>query len=111
MPDAPHTQPKIGWDGTTWSVSLPVEGGKLIEASWRPGATHVVRIREKASEEWSVGFETPVPACTFAGLEPDTDYEVQVRTRTARGESAPAFLKIRTDPVGGATNIVPFPKR
>ncbi len=111
MPGGPQAQPTINWDGTTWSVTLPIEGGKLLEASWNPGVTYVVRIREKDAEHWSLGFETPVPGCTFADLNPETEYEVQVRTKTARGESAPTFLTSRTDPVGGTTNIVPFPKR
>ena len=95
----------------TWSVTLPLEHGKVLNAKWDPGITYVVRIREKGTEHWSFGFETPVPGCTFADLNPDTEYEVQLRSRNASGDSPPTFLTIRTNPEGGATNVVPFPKR
>ena len=111
MPASRPPQPSIQWDGKTWSVTLPVEGGKILEASWDPGVAYVLRIREKGDEHWSFGFQTPVTGCTFTDLKPDTEYELQIRTKTDRGESAPAFLAIRTDPEGGATNVVPFPKR
>ena len=104
-------QPSIQWDGKSWFVALPVEDGKVVEARWTPGITHVVRIRERGTEEWSFGFETPVTGCTFTGLKPDTEYELEVRSKNAHGESAPSCLTIRTDPEGGIANVIPFPKR
>ena len=106
-----QTQPGVRWDGTTWFVTLPVQDGQVIDAKWEPGLTYVVRIREKGAAEWSFGFETPVTGCTFTDLKPDTEYEVQVRTKTARGEGAPTFTSIRTNPAGGTSNIIPFPRR
>ena len=111
MPEQQTSQPKIHWDGKTWHVNLPIDGGKMLEASWKPGTTYVVRIREKGTEHWSFGFETPVTGCTFTDLKPDTAYELQIRTKTARGEGPPAFISIRTNPVGDTTNVIPFPKR
>ena len=108
-PSTPH--PKIEWDGKTWSVTLPLEDGKVINAKWDPGISYVLRIREKGTADWSCGFQTPVPACTFADLKPDTEYEVQLRSRNASGDSPPTLLSIRTNPKGAATNVVPFPKR
>ncbi|MXX89641.1 MAG: fibronectin type III domain-containing protein [Boseongicola sp. SB0677_bin_26] len=104
--------PKVAWNEGAWSVRLPVdEGRQVVEATWRPGVTHVVRIREAGREDWSFGFETPLTSFTFVDLRPDTEYEVQVRTRTASGEGEPAFLTLRTGPEGEADNVVPFPRR
>ena len=111
MTQAPKPGPKIKWDGKTWHVTLPVERDRLLEAKWEPGHTYIVRIREVASGPWSFGFQTPIPTCTFVDLKPDTEYEVQVRAKTAAGEGEPACLRMRTDPAGAATNVVPFPKR
>ncbi len=112
MTQAPKSSPEIKWDGKTWFVTLPVEHGKLLEAKWEPGFTYVVRIRKAGTGgPWSFGFATPIPGCTFVDLKPDTEYEVQVRAKNAAGEGEPAYLRMRTDPVGAATNIVPFPKR
>ena len=110
---SPHdnTGPAIRWDGKTWFVTLPVEDGRVLEAKWDPGLTYVVRIREKGTDQCSVGFETPVAGCTFADLKPDTEYELQVRTKTAAGESAPTFLTTHTSTADAATNVIPFPKR
>ena len=109
MPEQQQAHPRIHWDGSTWFVALPVDDGRVLEAKWAPGVTYVVRIREKGADEWSCGFQTPVTGCTFTDLKPDTEYEVQVRTRTSRGDSASALLTLRTDPAGGATNVIPFP--
>ena len=112
MPETGNSpQPAVRWDGSTWSVTLPLQDGQVIDPKWQPGLTYVIRIWEKRQPEWSFGFETPVTGCTFTDLKPDTEYEVQVRTKTARGESAPTFTSIRTNPAGGTTNIIPFPKR
>ena len=111
MTQAPKSSPEIKWDGKTWSVTLPVERGKVLEAKWQPGVTYVVRIREAGAGDWSFGLATPIPTCTFVHLKPDTEYEVQVRAKTATGEGEPACLRMRTDPAGAATNVVPFPKR
>ena len=103
--------PETKWHGKTWRVTLPVEHGRLLEAKWEPGVTYVVRIREVGCGDWSLGFATPISTCTFVDLKPDTEYEVQVRAKTAAGEGEPTCLRMRTDPVGAATNVVPFPKR
>ena len=103
--------PEIKWEDNAWSIRLPLEDGRQVEATWKPGATYVVRIREVGREEWSFGFQTPLASFTFIDLKPDTEYEVQVRTRTAKGEGEPSFVRLRTNPAGDADNIVPFPKR
>ena len=111
MTQATKTSPASKWDGKTWFVTLPVEHGKVLEAKWDTGLTYVVRIREVGSADWSFGFETPVPSCTFVDLKPDTEYELQVRAKNSAGEGTPAYLSMRPDPAGASTNIVPFPKR
>ena len=103
--------PQIKWEGDEWSISLPLEDGRVVNASWKPGVTYVVRIREAGEDkDWSFGFETPITSFTFVDLKPDTEYELQVRTKNAAGEGAPAFFSIRTDPAGDAGNVIPFPR-
>ena len=103
--------PQIKWEDNEWSITLPLEDGRVLNATWKPGVTYVVRIRETGEDmDWSFGFETPITSFTFVDLKPDTEYELQVRTKNAAGEGAPAFFSIRTDPAGGAGNVIPFPR-
>ena len=111
MPRQQAPVPEVKWEDEKWSVALPLEDGKVVHASWKPGVTYVVRLREAGEERWSFGFATPLPSLTFVGLAPDTEYEVQVRAKDAAGEGAPAFLKFRTGATGNSGNVVPFPKR
>ena len=104
-----NTTPRTEWKDNQWSVTLPLEDGRVVNATWKPGLTYVVRIREAGAEDWSFGFETPIATFTFIDLKPDTEYEVQVRSRNATGEGPPAFFNIRTDPAGDAGNVIPFP--
>lgn len=111
MPEGTNTNPEIKWDGKTWFVTLPVERGHVIEATWEPGSTYVVRIRESGADQpWSFGFEAPIPCCTFVDLKPDTEYELQVRAKNAVGEGAPTHIRMRTNPAGGSSSSIPFPK-
>ena len=96
-----QTSPRIHWDGKAWDVAFPVNDGKVLEAQWEPSLTYVIRIREAGSAEWSFGLETPIPPCTFVGLKPDTEYELQVRARNSAGEGERALVRMRTDPAGG----------
>ena len=109
MPAKESTSPRIEWKDNQWSVTLPLDDGSVVDATWKPGITYVVRIREADAEEWSFGFETPLATFTFIDLKPDTEYEVQVRSKNAAGEGAPAFFTVRTDPAGDAGNVIPFP--
>ena len=59
---------------------------------------YVIRIREAGTEQWSFGFETPFPGCTFVDLKPDTEYELQVRAKNVSGEGEPVYIRIRTKP-------------
>ena len=102
--------PKIKWDGKTWSVSLPVEG-RVLDAQWDPNHTYVVRVREVGTEQWSVGFETPLTHCTVVDLKPDTEYEMQLRAKNSAGEGEPIYSKVRTNSEGISGNVIPFPKR
>lgn len=71
----------------TWAKEVPraIWRGGVLRAQ-QPGLTYVVRIRELGTEQWSFGFETPVPGCTFVDLKPDTEYELQIRTKKATGK-------------------------
>ena len=64
--------PDIKWEDGTRFVTLPLEDGKTIEASWKPGLTFVVRIGEAGSEDWSFGLKTPITSFTFLDLKPDS---------------------------------------
>ena len=109
---ATQSSPRIHWDGSTWSVSLPLQEGNVLDASWKPGLAYVVRIREAGTNEaWSRGFETPLTHISFADLKPDTEYEIQVCTKTDAGEGQPQLVRIRTSPAGNTDNVIPFPRR
>ena len=103
--------PEVKWEDGTWFVTLPVDGGKVVEARWKPGVTYVVRIREAGTEHWGWGFETPISSFTFVDLKPDTEYQVQVSARNAQGEGGTSYISLRTDPAGDSGNVIPFPKR
>ena len=103
--------PLVAWDGKTIHVRLPDNQGNVIEASWQANATNVVRIRKVGTPDWSAGFETPLSHCQFHGLEPDTEYEVEIRTKSAAGVGQAACARFRTKPDGAADNVVPFPRQ
>ena len=111
MSHSRNTSPQIKWDGKTVFVALPVEDGKLVEARWSPKLTYVIRVRESGADDWSFGVETPLSGCTFVDLKPDTEYEVQVRAKSAAGEGKPTLLRMRTNPTGVGANVIPFPSR
>ena len=98
VPVAGDAVPEITWRDGKWSVALPVEGGRVVRASWKPGVTYVIRYREVGAERWSLGIESPITTLSFVDFEPDTEYEMQVRARYADGESAPSIIRIRTLP-------------
>jgi len=94
--------PSVTWDGrtNTFFVVLPITPGEVVEAQWTTSLTYVARIKEADSDEWSVGFETPLTGCQFVGLQPDTEYDLEVRAKNEHGESDPATARVRTDPEG-----------
>ena len=100
--------PAVEWKNGEFRVSLPLEDRERIFAKWRPTVTSVVRIREVGSERWSPGFETPLNACGFAGLKPDTEYEVEVRYKTAVAEGPPASMRYRANQEGRVDNAIPL---
>ncbi len=107
----PGIAPSVEWSDGELRVSLPFEEGKVIDAKWRPELTTVVRIRELGAEDWSPGFETPLQGCSFVGLKPDTEYELQVTHKNAKGEGPAARMRCRTQPSGQMGEIVPFPRQ
>ena len=100
-------RPPVSWNGKakTFSIVLSRVGSPgekdTLEAEWKPPLTYVVRIREANAGSWSFGFETPLTACGFVDLKPDTEYEVEVRSKNSAGESEPVRVSVRTDPEGG----------
>ena len=100
-----QSKPPVSWDGNTKTFSIVLSGlkgigaGEGVEAEWSPPITYVVRTR-KANGNWSVGFETPLTGCGFVGLTPDTEYEIEIRSKNIHGESNPVTAKVRTKPDG-----------
>ena len=89
--------PTLEWDGTQVSVELPNRRGNILRARWQPSTVSVIRIRPIGSKEWSPGFETPLNHCTFTGLEPDTEYEIQLTHKDAAGEGLPEIARTKTE--------------
>ena len=102
--------PRIEWTEGEFRISLPLQGG-MIDAKWRPGTTTVARIRETGTETWSLGFETPLNGCSFVGLQPNTEYEIQVTHKNAAGEGPPTKLRCKTRSNGDVGKIIPFPRK
>ena len=97
-------KPPVSWNGQTKTFSIVLSGLKGVEdgveAEWTPPITYIVRIREAATDNWSFGFETPLTGCGFVGLKPDTEYEIEVRSKNDHGESGPVLAKARTNAEG-----------
>ena len=112
MPDdqAILADPKVEWSEGEFEFSLPLQDG-TVKATWRPTITSVIRIREVGTETWSPGFETPLNACAFVGLRPETEYEIQVTHMNTSGEGTPTRLQCKTGTRGQVSNVIPFPKR
>ena len=100
-------KPPVSWDAKKKTFSIVLSGLNSVgaedgvEAEWNPPFTYVIRIREANAGSWSFGFETPLTACGFVDLKPDTGYEVEIRPKNSSGESDPILVKVRTSPEGG----------
>ena len=96
----------VSWNGATKTFSIFLSGLKdvigkdHIEAEWTPPITYVVRIRETGTENWSFGFETPLTGCGFEDLKPNTEYELEIRSKNEHGKSGPALIKFHTGSQG-----------
>ncbi len=97
-----QSRPPVSWNGNSKTFSIVLSGseGAGVEAEWTPPITYVVRIREANTGEWSIGFETPLTGCSFVGLKPDTEYEVEVRSKNDQGESSPVTATVRATEEG-----------
>lgn len=79
--------PIVDWNGENIFITLPDKLGKKLHAEWEPDEIYIVRIREKGTDDWSLGFRTPFTKCSFAGLKPDTEYEAHITLKNKSGES------------------------
>ena len=95
--------PPITWDGKTSTLHIRLKGedGKELEIDWKPETTYVARFREIDKDEWSIGVETPRTGITITDLKPDTEYDIELRSKNAAGESEPVRVTYRTGPDGG----------
>ena len=103
----PTRHPKIAWNDGEFVVTLPLPDNQEMRASWRPTTTSVIRVREVGTKEWSVGFETPLNSCNIIGLDPDREYETELRYKNKDGEGPPA----RTVVPRAATDFTLLPKK
>ena len=116
--------PRVDWDGEELMVSVPIppdlarsirrggagrnDEGLRVDCRWKPGALTAVRIRRLGETSWSPAFQTPLNSVQFSGLEPDTEYEVQITQKSQAGEGPAAVSRAKTDPTGRMGNVVPF---
>ena len=100
--------PSLKWDGKTIAVALPMPPhGNVLEAKWEPTTT-VVRIKKAGAEKWMCGIETPLTHVSFLELEPDSDYEVEVRHKNRHNEGPPTTMTVSTKKDGSMGNIIPL---
>lgn len=103
---ASQNTPPVSWNGQTKTFAIVLMGldeadlTEGVEVEWKPPITYVVRIRETSSGKWSCGFETPLTGCGFVNLKPDTEYEIEVRSKNEHGESGPVMTMVRTNAEG-----------
>ncbi len=102
---AKQDRPPVSWDGRTGTFSIVLNtvgngNGDGVEAEWIPPITYIVRFRKAGDNKWSIGFVTPLTGCGLVDLEPDTEYEIEIRAKNEHGESDPLLAKVRTDALG-----------
>ena len=100
------SDPEVKWVDGEIQVSLPQPGTEnVIEASWVPPGTYIVKLRKVGEESWGPGFETPITGCRFVDLEPDTEYETQlVAKNSAELRSEPVVTRFKTGADGESVN-------
>ena len=101
-------KPPVAWNGKSYEICLPwpdVPRRPWLEVEVSLKVTYVVRVRELGREQWLVGVETPLTSCTLVELKPNTEYEMEVRAKSAAGESDPAVVTCRTGPDGAVDSL------
>ena len=97
--------PPVAWDANNECFVVTLKGVSLrelddphaigVEVQFRPPVLYDVRVREKGSTEWGVGFIVPMNSLGFSGCKLDTDYEVMIRQVDKSGnivsDSQPCF--------------------
>lgn len=96
----------VSWNAATNTFSIFLEGilkkygvkGKdtSLNIEFTPPITYFARIREAGTENWIIGIETPLTSCMFCDLKPNTEYELEVRSKKGNQVSEPARMKIKT---------------
>ena len=88
----------VTWDAGERQFVVALRGVVLQESSnpksgvdifFKPQVLYDVRIRKAGSQDWGPGYLAPYSAATFIGLEPDTEYEVQVSPVDSSGTPVP----------------------
>lgn len=88
----------VAWDAGNRRFVVALRGVVLKESPdpksgvdifFEPPVLYDVRIRKAGSHDWGPGYLAPYSAATFIGLEPDTEYEVQVSPVDSSGNPVP----------------------
>lgn len=85
--DADKKQFVVALRGIVISKSPDPKAG--VDIYFKPPVLYDVRIRKAGSHDWGPGYLAPYGAATFVGLQPDTDYEVQVSPVDESGKPIP----------------------
>lgn len=88
----------VSWDASKRQFVVSLRGATVRKSSnlrdgvniyFRPPVLYDVRIRKEGCPDWGPGFLCPYSAASFIGLEPDTDYEVEVSSVDESGARLP----------------------
>ena len=88
----------VTWDADNRQFVVALRGVVLQESPdrksgvnifFKPPVLYDIRIRKAGSQDWGPGYLAPYSAATFIGLEPDTEYEVQVSPVDSSGIPVP----------------------
>ncbi len=74
--------PPITWNNTKWAFEITLTEFELTETlpyafDLYSTCVWIVQLRKKGTEQWSIGFKTPLDWCEITYLEPDTTYEIK----------------------------------
>lgn len=101
--------------GIPTSLVLTSQSSSTITAAWAPPAvgtpplTYLVQFRVTGTLTWVTGPTVGVPSALISGLQPFTNYDVQVAATNSAGSSVFSSLSVQQtskNPPSPATNLV-----
>ena len=94
----------VTWDAEKNQFTIALRGFVIkktydsatgVDIYFKPPVLYDVRVRKVGALDWGPGFRSPYSTTTFVGLEPDTDYEVQVTPVDESGNPVPDSPTLR----------------